>query len=167
MTEDTTRTIELTYKQDYELTINPTPSNSLVTLKVNGEVVSSGTGVQSYTAVDETTIEYTVSMFEYYDKTGSFTLDGKDTTIDVSLDEMPWITGTFTNTDRTVATTKEDVVYHPGKYLIEMWGVHGGQFPCCRTVGDEGIGEQDDGREMFQCHLRCGRRRPPGSAAAG
>lgn len=128
MTEDTTRTIELTYKQDYELTINPTPSNSLVTLKVNGEVVSSGTGVQSYTAVDETTIEYTVSMFEYYDKTGSFTLNGKDTTIDVSLDEMPWITGTFTNTDRTVATTKEDVVYHPGKYLIEMWGGKGGQY---------------------------------------
>lgn len=128
MTEDTTRTIELTYKPDYELTINPTPSNSLVTFKVNGEVVSSGTGVQSYTAIDETTIEYTVSMFEYYDKTESFTLDGKDTTIDVSLDEMPWITGTFTNTDRTVATTKEDVVYHPGKYLIEMWGGKGGQY---------------------------------------
>ena len=128
MTEDTTRTIELTHKQDYELTINPTPSNSLVTFKVNGEVVSSGTGVQSYTAVDETTIEYTVSMFEYYDKTGSFTLDGKDTTIDVSLDLMPWITGTFTNNDRKVATTKEDVVYHPGKYLIEMWGGKGGQY---------------------------------------
>lgn len=128
MTEDTTRTIELTHKPDYELTINPTPSNSLVTFKVNGEVVSSGTGVQSYTAVDETTIEYTVSMFEYYDKTGSFTLDGKDTTIDVSLDLMPWITGTFTNTDRKVATTKEDVVYHPGKYLIEMWGGKGGQY---------------------------------------
>ena len=128
MTEDTTRTIELTHKPDYELTINPTPSNSLVTFKVNGEVVSSGTGVQSYTAVDETTIEYTVSMFEYYDKTGSFTLDGKDTTIDVSLDEMPWITGTFTNTNRKVATTKEDVVYHPGKYLIEMWGGKGGQY---------------------------------------
>lgn len=128
MTEDTTRTIELTHKQDYELTINPTPSNSLVTFKVNGEVVSSGTGVQSYTAVDETTIEYTVSMFEYYDKTESFTLDGKDTTIDVSLDLMPWITGTFTNNDRKVATTKEDVVYHPGKYLIEMWGGKGGQY---------------------------------------
>ena len=128
MTEDTTRTIELTHKPDYELTINPTPSNSLVTFKVNGEVVSSGTGVQSYTAVDETTIEYTVSMFEYYDKTESFTLDGKDTTIDVSLDLMPWITGTFTNNDRKVATTKEDVVYHPGKYLIEMWGGKGGQY---------------------------------------
>ena len=128
MTEDTTRTIELVHKPDYELTINPTPSNSLVTFKVNGEVVSSGTGVQSYTAVDETTIEYTVSMFEYYDKTESFTLAGKDTTIDVSLDLMPWITGTFTNTDRKVATTKEDVVYHPGKYLIEMWGGKGGQY---------------------------------------
>ena len=128
MTEDTTRTIELTHKPDYELTINPTPSNSLVTFKVNGEVVSSGTGVQSYTAVDETTIEYTVSMFEYYDKTESFTLDGKDTTIDVSLDLMPWITGTFTNNDRKVSTTKEDVVYHPGKYLIEMWGGKGGQY---------------------------------------
>lgn len=128
MTENTTRTIELVHKTGYELTINPTPSNSLVTFKVNGEVVSSGTGVQSYTAIDETTIEYTVSMFEYYDKTGSFTLAGKDTTIDVSLDLMPWITGTFTNTDRKVATTKEDVVYHPGKYLIEMWGGKGGQY---------------------------------------
>lgn len=128
MTEDTTRTIELAHKPGYELTINPTPSNSLVTFKVNGEVVSSGTGVQSYTAIDETTIEYTVSMFEYYDKTESFTLAGKDTTIDVSLELMPWITGTFTNTDRKVATTKEDVVYHPGKYLIEMWGGKGGQY---------------------------------------
>ena len=128
LTDNTTRTVELSHKPDYELTINPTPSTSLVTFKVNGEVVSSGTGVQSFTAIDETTIEYTVSMFEYYDKTGTFTLNGEDTTIDVSLDEMPWVTGTFVNTDRKVATTKEDTVYHPGKYLIEMWGGKGGEY---------------------------------------
>lgn len=128
MTDNTSRTVELVHKNDFDLTINPTPSNSLVTFKVDGEVVLSGTGVQTYTATDETTIEYTVSMFEYYDKTATYTLNGKDTTIDVSLDLMPWITGTFTNTDRKVATTKEDVVYHPGKYLIEMWGGKGGQY---------------------------------------
>ena len=41
---------------------------------------------------------------------------------------MPWVTGTFVNTDRKTATTKEDTVYHPGYYLIEMWGGKGGEY---------------------------------------
>ena len=41
---------------------------------------------------------------------------------------MPWITGTFVNTNRKEATTKEDTNYHPGYYLIELWGGRGGEY---------------------------------------
>ena len=88
----------------------------------------SGIGQQSVTTDDLTELSYTVSKLEYYDKTGNYTLNGEDHTENVSLEEMPWATGTFVNTDRKQATTKEDTVYHPGYYLIEMWGGKGGEY---------------------------------------
>ena len=33
--------------------------------------------------------------------------------------------------------------------------LHRGQLPCSRTVGDEGIGEQDYGSEMLHSNLGC------------
>lgn len=41
--------------------------------KKDGEVLVSGTGTQSVTIDDLTELSYTVSKFEYYDKSGDFT----------------------------------------------------------------------------------------------
>lgn len=123
------KSIELVQKREHIFTVSPNPTDALVTIKKKtGEVLASGIGTQSVTIDDLTELSYTVSKLEYYDKTGDYTLNGSDYTENVSLEEMPWITGTFVNTDRKQATTKEDTVYHPGYYLIEMWGGKGGEY---------------------------------------
>ncbi len=123
------KSIELVQKREYTFTVSPTPTDALVSIKKkDGETLVSGIGQQSVTTDDLTELSYTVSKLEYYDKTGNYTLNGSDYTENVSLEMMPWVTGTFVNTDRKVATTKEDTVYHPGYYLIEMWGGKGGEY---------------------------------------
>lgn len=123
------KSIELVQKREYTFTVSPTPTDALVSIKnKDGETLVSGIGQQSVTVNDLTELSYTVSKLEYYDKTGNYTLNGSDYTENVSLEMMPWVTGTFVNTDRKVATTKEDTVYHPGYYLIEMWGGKGGEY---------------------------------------
>lgn len=123
------KSIELVQKREHIFTVSPNPTDALVTIKKKtGEVLASGIGTQSVTIDDLTELSYTVSKLEYYDKTGNYTLNGSDYTENVSLEMMPWVTGTFVNTDRKVATTKEDTVYHPGYYLIEMWGGKGGEY---------------------------------------
>lgn len=129
VTAEVYKNVELVKKTEFTYTVSPTPTDALVTIKKkDGEVLVSGTGTQSVTIDDLTELSYTVSKFEYYDKSGDFTLNGADYTENVSLEMMPWVTGTFVNTDRKVATTKEDTVYHPGYYLIEMWGGKGGEY---------------------------------------
>ena len=123
------KSIELVQKREYTFTVSPTPTDALVSIKKkDGETLVSGIGQQSVTTNDLTELNYIVSKLEYYDKTGNYTLNGSDYTENVSLEMMPWVTGTFVNTDRKVATTKEDTVYHPGYYLIEMWGGKGGEY---------------------------------------
>lgn len=127
VTDHVTKEITMLRTEDKIFTVVPTPSDALVTIKIkDGEVLVSEIGTQSVTASDLTELSYTVSKFEYYEKTGSYTINGSDYTENVVLEEMPWITGTFTNTNQGSATTKEDTVYHPGYYLIELWGGKGG-----------------------------------------
>lgn len=120
------KTVTLIKKNERTFTVTPSQSDAVVTLKVNGEVLATGNGTQSIDVLDETVVDYTVTKFEYADVTGSYTINGSDYTLNVTLVELPWITGTFTNTNRESATTKEDTVYHPGYYLIELWGGKGG-----------------------------------------
>lgn len=126
ITNDITKNIDLIQLGKMIFTVAPTPSDSLVTIKQGDEVLASDTGVQTVIVDDLSEVTYTVSKFEYYEKTGSYTINGSDYTENVVLEEMPWITGTFTNTEQGSATTKEDTVYHPGYYLIELWGGKGG-----------------------------------------
>lgn len=129
VTGPSSKSIELVRKNEYIFTVSPTPSDALVSIKrKSGETLISGIGQQSVTIDDLTDLSYTVSKLEYYDKTGDFTLNGEDHTENVSLDEMPWATGTFVNTDRKEVTSKEDTIYHPGYYLIEMWAGRGGDY---------------------------------------
>lgn len=126
--ESITHDIVLERKGYYYFTVDPTPSDSVVTIKVGDEVVATGIGKQMVNIKDLTEVTYTVDRLEYASTSGSFTLAGEDHVESVTLEELSWITGTFVNTDRKVATTKEDTVYHPGYYLIEMWGGKGGQY---------------------------------------
>lgn len=129
VTDHVTKEITMLRTEDKIFTVVPTPSDALVTIKIkDGEVLVSGIGTQSVTASDLTELSYTVSRFEYKDDTGDYTLNGEDYTENVTLEELPWATGTFVNTDRKTATTKEDTIYHPGYYLIEMWGGRGGEY---------------------------------------
>lgn len=129
VTDHVTKEITMLRTEDKIFTVVPTPSDALVTIKIkDGEVLVSGIGTQSVTASDLTELSYTVSRFEYKDATGDYTLNGEDYTENVTLEELPWATGTFVNTDRKNATTKEDTIYHPGYYLIEMWGGRGGNY---------------------------------------
>ena len=129
VTNHVTKEITMLRTEDKIFTVVPTPSDALVTIKIkDGEVLVSGIGTQSVTASDLAELSYTVSRFEYKDATGDYTLNGEDYTENVTLEELPWATGTFVNTDRKTATTKEDTIYHPGYYLIEMWGGRGGEY---------------------------------------
>ena len=129
VTNHVTKEITMLRTEDKIFTVVPTPSDALVTIKIkDGEVLESGIGTQSVTASDLTELSYTVSRFEYKDATGDYTLNGEDYTENVTLEELPWATGTFVNTDRKTATTKEDTIYHHGYYLIEMWGGRGGEY---------------------------------------
>lgn len=129
VTDHVTKEITMLRTEDKIFTVVPTPSDALVTIKIkDGEVLESGIGTQSVTASDLTELSYIVSKLEYKDATGDYTLNGEDYTENVTLEELPWATGTFVNTDRKTATTKEDTIYHPGYYLIEMWGGQGGNY---------------------------------------
>ena len=123
-----TKNVTLSQAENKTFTVVPNPSDALVTIKKGSEVLASDIGKQTITISDLSSLTYTVSKLEYNDVSGEYTINGEDYTIDVTLEELPWVTGTFVNTDRKVATTKEDTIYHPGYYLIELWGGRGGAY---------------------------------------
>lgn len=138
--DNTTKDITLSRTEEKMFTIVPTPSDALVTIKKGNEVLVSGTGTQSILVDDLSALTYNVSRLEYKDTSGEYTLNGEDYTVNVTLEEYPWITGTFVNTNRKEATTKEDTNYHPGYYLIELWGGRGGEYlrASSKNVGYRG-----------------------------
>ena len=130
VTDHVVKEITMLRTEDKIFTVVPTPSDALVTIKKKSDdtVLASGIGTQSIAIGDLTELSYSVSRLEYKEVTGEYTLAGEDYTENVTLEEMPWATGTFVNTDRKVETTKEDTIYHPGYYLIEIWGGKGGSY---------------------------------------
>ena len=127
-----------------DLTINistNTHFNSTVTLKDSkGTVITPESGTK-YIVDKGETYTYTVQNDEYYDATGSYTVNDNDgQIINVTLQERPWITGTVSNTNRTTAATKTDTNYHAGYYLVEAWGGKGsrGQDDEAANPGNPG-----------------------------
>lgn len=121
------KTITLEEDPHRTITVETTPSNATITL-----TYTDGTPIQpldstgkKFSITKDTTFNYTISAPEYYDLTGQYSIS-QDETVSVTLTELPWITGTFTNTSRTVANTKTDTNNHSGYYLIELWGGSGG-----------------------------------------
>ncbi len=141
-----TKNIELVEKNEYNFTVVPTPTDSVVTIKSGDDVLVTGSGTQTCTVKDLTTVSYSVERFEYYSKTGTYDISGSDYSVSVSLDQMPWATGTFVNTNRKEETTKEDTIYHPGYYLIEMWGGKGGEY---MRASDKGAGYRGEAGYIY------------------
>ena len=102
VTEDNqTETIDLV-KNNYTLTINPTPADATVTLTAAGYVQSGN----SITVPYDTTVSYSVSRTGYATQTDSYTLGTADHTVNVSLVKNNYtLTINPTPNDATVTLT--------------------------------------------------------------
>lgn len=124
--DNITKNITLSLMEDKTFSVVPTPSDAVVTIKKGGEVLATGIGTQSVMVKDLSVLTYTVSKTGYQEASGTYTLNGENHTEYITLQALPWITGTFINNDWKNATTQENTVYYPGYYLIELWGGKGG-----------------------------------------
>lgn len=137
-TEDLTRNVTLT--KAYTLTVTSTPSSKTVICHSYDDgsfpVASLATPV-SVKIAENTHMECSVAYDDqdyYYTQLDNGNLVGyweemtmtADKTIDVTLQEKPWITGSYTNTDQFTANNGSLTNYRPGYYLIELWGGTGG-----------------------------------------
>lgn len=111
--------VDLNDNTKYTFKLVSTPESAVVSLKC-GETEVNGFGTQSCDVDKNTTIEYSVTKAGYYDKSGSYTIETSDYTLNVTLEEKPWITGTYLNTSSTLAAAESLTVYHSGKYLIDI-----------------------------------------------
>lgn len=107
-----------------KFSLTPSPESAAVNLKCGSTEVN-GFGTQSCEVEENTTIEYSVTKAGYYDKSGTYTIETQDYNLKVTLEEKPWITGTYVNTNYSLAATESLEVYHSGKYLIDIWGGSG------------------------------------------
>lgn len=69
----------------YQFTINPTPSDANVVIKVNSETVSNGQGISSISVKYNDEISYTVSRDGYFENTNSYTMGKGDYTINIDM----------------------------------------------------------------------------------
>ena len=65
MNKDITKNIELVEKKKYSLKIEPIPSDAVVTIYKNNNVLKTGIGTQEVEVIDEDEIKYSVSKYEY------------------------------------------------------------------------------------------------------
>ena len=125
MTDHIVRNITLTKFTGYTFTVVPNISDAVVTLSINGNVVATGQGTQSYQGTEIVTIDYSVTRYGYEDVTGSYLVDEADYTLNVTLVPTKTIEGTFCNVDSTVALESTSEVYKTGYYLVDLWGGSG------------------------------------------
>ena len=65
MDKDITKNVELIEKKKYTLKIEPIPSDAIVTIYKNNNVLKTGIGTQEAAVIDEDEIRYSVSKYEY------------------------------------------------------------------------------------------------------
>lgn len=117
--------INLNESTKYKITFSSTTSDALITLTSNDEIIATGIGTQSIEIFDNQNIDYTITKLGYKDHNGTYKVTGNNN-INIQLEELPWITGTYINTNQSEPTIGTQTVYHPGYYLVEMWGGKGG-----------------------------------------
>ena len=125
----------LYYDLNASLTVTANVSTAVAVIKVNNDVVASGTVPITAGVGNGKNVTITVSEPEYYYTETNGTYNGyeetfvmttEDTTKNITLNERPWITGTTSNTSSTTAATKTTTNWHAGYYLVEAWGGTGG-----------------------------------------
>ena len=137
MADDHTENITLIPDPHRDLTINTNVSNSTIIVNQDNQVICSGSGslvcsVESgknvTVSVDEPEYYYYIDEYgSYHDYSETFMMPATETTKTVNLTERPWITGRTVNTNRTTAAKSDSLTnWHPGYYLIELWGGEGG-----------------------------------------
>jgi hypothetical protein len=70
---------------NYTFTINPDPTSATVTLSATGYSTVSGTGSQSITVANGTTVNWSVSASGYTTRTGDWTISGGNKTENITL----------------------------------------------------------------------------------
>mgnify|MGYP004629025129 FL=1 len=118
------KTVTLEESPYRTLTINISPSDAVLVVKENGNVIEPTSG-NTYTIEKGHTISYSLTLPDYIPQEGTYTMPADDSTLNLTLEQAPWITGTFTNTDRLTANNITTTNYHSGYYLIELWGGKG------------------------------------------
>ena len=83
---------------NYTFTINPDPTSATVTLSATGYSTVSGTGNQSITVANGTTINWSVSASGYTTRTGNWTVNGGNKTENIALTATGGSGGQITNT---------------------------------------------------------------------
>ena len=145
MADDHTENITLIPDPHRDLTINTNVSTSTIVVKQDNQVICSGSGslvcsVESGKnvtfTVDEPEYYYSESSGTYYGYSETFSMPATETTKTVNLTERPWITGSLSNTSSTTARTLTSTNWHPGYYLVEVWGGKGGSGT--KNPGDSG-----------------------------
>ena len=147
MADDHTENVSLIPDPHRDLTINTNVSSSTIIVKNGNNVLCSGSGnlVCSVEMGTNVTLEvgdieyyYTIdSLDSYHDYSETFNMPSTETTKSVTLTERPWITGRTVNSNRTTAATTDSLVnWHPGYYLVELWGGKGGSGT--KDPGDSG-----------------------------
>ncbi len=88
----------------YQFTVNPTPSDANVVIKVNGTVVTTSTGQTTVSAEYKDSVTYEVTKDGYYSKSGSYTMGKEEHSINVTLLQKStvlasYIEGLYENAD--------------------------------------------------------------------
>ena len=112
----------------YTLTVNPTPSDALVTIREGNNVLVSDFGPQTANTFDTYKLTYEISKPDYLTKSGEITMQGKNETLNIKLlTNIPAVEYVNAkNTDSKTAVNGTFNVPSDGIYLFEIWGGHGG-----------------------------------------
>ncbi len=115
----------------YQFTVNPTPSDASVVIKVNGTVVAEGTGQTIYSAYYNDSITYTVSKDGYLSQTASYTMGKTSHTVNVTLYEESKVLGTYIRNLFESATDKEET---------SMTNTYGFVYSASTNLRDDRLG---------------------------
>ena len=123
ITENAVCNYTLEELSNHNLTFVANTNEAVIDVKYGDmQIASTTNGTVTFKAYDGFIYSYTATAVGYYDVSGTYTMPASNSTYNINLTEMPWITGTIANSNRTTAATKTDTNYHPGYYLIEAWG---------------------------------------------
>lgn len=116
---------------NYQLTLAPTPSDAKVIIKVNGDVVSNGTGQTIISVKYKDVVTYTVSREGYLTHSDSYTVGKSNHTIEVPLIEKSTVLATYIKDLYENATDKKE---------YDMKNTYGYEYSSSVNLRDDRLG---------------------------